>query len=114
MKIKSLLLLLSISFLLTSCFSHHYNVGKGVRVDKTIEIEQKNKFMIWGIIPIKRAKIEEMVGDTINYHVYTRATPEDMAVSALTLGIYTPTTTTVIIPAERYKRSTNRRVRRKD
>lgn len=114
MKFRSLLLLLSISFILTACFSHHYNVGKGVRVEKTTEVEFKNKFMVWGIIPIKRAKIDQMVGDTINYHVYTRATPEDMIVSALTLGIYTPTTTTVIIPAERFKRSTNRRIRRKD
>ncbi len=114
MKIKSLLWILLPLFLLSSCFSHHYNIGEGVRVEKTREITKKNHFLALGIIPVKRCKIEEMVGDTINYHVYTRATPTDMIVSTLTIGIYTPTTTTVTIPDERFGKNTNRRVRRKD
>lgn len=67
-----------------------------------------------GIIPVSRCKVREMAGDTLNYHIYTRATPMDMIVSTITAGIYTPTTTTVTIPDEKYKRNTNRRVRRKD
>lgn len=114
MKIKSLVFVLLAALGLSSCFSHHYNVGEGIRVEKTTEIVKKNNFLLWGVIPVQRAKIEEMVGDTINYHVYTRATPEDMIVSTLTLGIYTPTTTTVTIPAERYRGNTNSRVIRRD
>ncbi|MCR9153944.1 MAG: Bor family protein [Bacteroidetes bacterium] len=114
MKLKSLLWLGLCAFLLSSCFSHHYNIGNGVRVEKTREITKKNHFLMMGVIPVKRCKVDEMVGDTINYHVYTRATPTDMVVSTLTIGIYTPTTTTVTMPNEKYRRKTNRKVKRKD
>ena len=114
MKLRPLFGILVLVFSLSACFSHHYNIGEGVRVDKTEEITVKNHFLIAGLIPVQRAKVETMVGDTVNYEVYTRMSPTDMFVSTLTIGIYTPTTTTVIIPAEKYKRNTNRKVRRRE
>ncbi|QNR24056.1 Bor/Iss family lipoprotein [Croceimicrobium hydrocarbonivorans] len=114
MKLKSLAALVIGSLLLSSCFSHHYSIGKGVRVEKTREVTEKNHFMGFGVIPVKRCHIDQMVGDTLNYEIYTRSTPQDMIVSTLTIGIYTPTTTTVTIPDEIYKRNTNRKVKRKE
>ncbi len=114
MKIRPLLGILLLTLILSSCFSHHYNVGEGVRVEKTEEVTAKNHFLAFGLIPIKRSKLETLVGDTINYEVYTRMTPQDMFVSALTIGFYTPTTTTVTLPAEKLKRNTNRKVRRRE
>ncbi len=114
MKIIRFLGLLLPLFLLSSCFSHHYNIGEGVRVEKTTVITEKNHFLMMGVIPVKRCKVDQMVGDTANYHVYTRSTPTDMIVSTLTVGLYTPTTTTVTLPAEKYVGNTNRRIRRRD
>lgn len=113
MKHRNLVVVFFSCLLLSSCFSHRYNVGEGLRVEQVTEVTQKNHFLIAGLVPIKRAKIETMVGDTINYQVYTRMTPQDIIVSTLTIGVYTPTTTTVRIPAEKFGRNTNRGVRRR-
>lgn len=113
MKIRSLLGVFLLVIFISSCFSHRYQVGEGVRVEKIEEITAKNHFLAFGLIPVKRSKLEVLAGDTINYEVYTRMTPQDMFVSTLTIGIYTPTTTTVTLPAEKLKRNTNRKVKRR-
>jgi hypothetical protein len=60
----------------------------------------KNHHIISGLVPLKNQyTAKEVVGDAKNYVVKTQHSFVDLLVSAITSGIYTPTTTTILVPA---------------
>lgn len=79
--------------MLSSCFTHSYIVGNGPQ--SGVEIEQKNHFVIAGLVPIATSNPHLMAGGAENYGVTTSHTFIDGLISALTGGIYNPTTTIV-------------------
>lgn len=79
--------------LLTSCYSYKSVVGKGAQ-GKT-EVTKWNHYLIGGLAPIGVSDSKKMAGGAKNYTIHTRQTFINGLVSALTWGIYTPTTTTV-------------------
>jgi len=81
------------SILLTSCYSYTSVVGKGAQGNT--QVTQWNHYLIYGLAPAGVSNSKQMADGAENYTVHTRQSFVNGLVSALTLGIYTPTTTTV-------------------
>jgi hypothetical protein len=81
-------------FMLSSCYTYTYMVGSGPQTN--VEVKEKNHYVIGGLAPIKTSNPMKMAGGAANFQVTIQHTFIDGLLSALTFGIYTPTTTTVI------------------
>lgn len=84
---------LAISFLMTSCYTLTYSVGKGPQTG--VELKEKNHYLIYGLAPIKTSDPTKMAGGATDYEVTITHTFVDGLINALTGEIYTPTTTIV-------------------
>lgn len=83
----------SMMFMLSSCYTYTYMVGSGPQTN--VEVKEKNHYVIGGLAPIKTSNPIKMAGGAANFQVTIQHTFIDGLLSALTFGIYTPTTTTV-------------------
>ncbi len=92
-KVKILMMVFAVSVLMTSCYSYTTIVGKGSQ--GTEKTTKWNHYVIYGLAPVGVSDAKEMANGTENYTVHTRQSFLNGLVSALTLGLYTPTTTTV-------------------
>ncbi len=81
------------SILLTSCYSYQNVVGEGAK--RNIQTTKWNHYLIGGLAPVGVSDAKQMAGDAKDYTVHTRQTFVNLLVHAVTLGIYSPTTTTV-------------------
>lgn len=81
------------SMLLTSCYSYTSVVGDGAKGNS--QTTKWNHYVIGGLAPVGVSDSKQMANGAKNYTVFTRQTFVNGLVSALTFGIYTPTTTTV-------------------
>jgi hypothetical protein len=62
----------------------------------------KSHHLVYGLVSVaNRHEAREVAGNASNYVVQHQWTFIDGLVSALTWGIYTPTTTNVFVPAQR-------------
>jgi hypothetical protein len=86
-------LALSVTFLLSSCYTLTYSVGKGAQ--KGMEIKEKNHYLIYGLAALKTSDPTKMAGGVADYDVTITHTFIDGLINAITGGIYTPTTTIV-------------------
>jgi hypothetical protein len=91
--ISKLAFVLTISVLMTSCYTLTYSVGEGAKTG--VEVKEKNHYLIGGLAPIKTSDPTKMAGGAKDYTVKIQHTFVDGLLSALTGGIYTPTTTIV-------------------
>ncbi len=85
---------LSISLLMSSCYTLTYSVGEGSKTG--IEVKQKNHYLIYGLAPVGTSDPTEMAGGATDYTVTIQHTFVDGLINAITFGIYTPTTTKVV------------------
>ena len=92
-KIKVFALALSVAFLLTSCYSYTSVVGDGAQQKN--EVTEWNHYLFWGLAPVDVSNSKEMADGADNYEVHTRQSFVNGLLSAITFGIYSPTTTTV-------------------
>lgn len=92
-KFLNLILVIGISFSMTSCYTYTMTVGKGSQTG--IEYKQKNHYLIYGLAPIDVSNPTEMAGDAQDYEVTIQHTFVDGLLNAITFGIYSPTTTIV-------------------
>lgn len=91
---KKLILFCSFAFLLSSCYTVKYDVGQGAK--SGVEVKAKNHFLIAGLAPIGDQKSpDELAGGASDYGVTITHSFVDGLLSAITFGIYTPTTTIV-------------------
>ncbi|MDO6473719.1 Bor family protein [Maribacter sp. 1_MG-2023] len=81
------------SILLTSCYSYTSVVGSGAQGNS--ETTEWNHYVIYGLAPVGVSDSKAMAGGAENYSVTTKQTFVNGLISAITFGIYTPTTTTV-------------------
>lgn len=81
------------SMLLTSCYSYTSVVGKGAQGNT--QVTKWNHYLINGLAPVGVSDSKQMADGAENYTVFTRYSFINGLVSALTFGIYSPTTTTV-------------------
>jgi len=91
--ISNFAFVLTISILMSSCYTLSYEVGNGAQTG--IELKQKNHYLIGGLAKLSTSDPTEMAGDTDNYNVKIEHSFIDGLINALTFGLYTPTTTTV-------------------
>ncbi|WP_158796728.1 Bor family protein [Pedobacter sp. L105] len=81
------------SIMLSSCYTYTSVVGNGPQ--KNQEVTKWNHYLIDGLAPVGVSDSKEMAGGATDYSVFTRQTFVNGLISVITLGIYTPTTTTV-------------------
>ncbi len=81
------------SMLLTSCYSYTSVVGEGAQGNQ--QVTEWNHYVVYGLAPVGVSDSKEMAGGAKNYTVHTRQSFVNGLVSALTFGLYSPTTTTV-------------------
>jgi predicted small secreted protein len=90
---KMMSVVFAASMLLTSCYSYTSVVGTGAQGNN--ETTNWNHYVLYGLAPVAVSDSKEMTGGAENYTVYTRQSFVNGFISAITGGIYTPTTTTV-------------------
>ncbi len=81
------------AMLLTSCYSYTSVVGNGAQGNS--QTTKWNHYVVYGLAPVGVSDSKQMADGAENYTVHTRQSFVNGLVSALTFGIYTPTTTTV-------------------
>ncbi|MGR7813840.1 Bor family protein [Lacinutrix undariae] len=90
---KSMAIAFASAMLLTSCYSYTSVVGKGAQGNS--QTTQWNHYVIYGLAPVGVSNSKQMADGAKDYTVFTRQSFVNGLVSAITFGIYTPTTTTV-------------------
>ena len=81
------------SGLLTSCYTYTSVVGEGAK--GTQKVTETNHYVVYGLAPINVSDTKVMAGGAKDYTITTTHTFINGLVGGITLGIYTPTTTTV-------------------
>ena len=81
------------SMMLTSCYTYETVVGKGAQ--GTTITKKWNHYVIYGLAPVGVSNAKEMAAGATDYTVKTEQSFVNGLISAITFGIYTPTTTTV-------------------
>jgi hypothetical protein len=90
---KMMAIIFASSMLLTSCYSYTSIVGNGAQGSN--ETTEWNHYVIYGLAPVGVSNSKQMAGGADDYTVHTRQSFVNGLISAITFGIYTPTTTTV-------------------
>lgn len=79
--------------LLSSCYPQKIVVGKGAQGNQ--KSTKWNHYLIYGLVPVGVSDTKKMSDGADNYDLHTRHTFLNGVVGGFTLGIYTPTTTTL-------------------
>ncbi len=91
--VLNLTCVLAISLMMTSCYTLTYSVGEGAK--SGVEVTEKNHYLIYGLAALKTSDPTKMAGNATDYTVTIQHSFVDGLLSAITFGIYTPTTTTI-------------------
>jgi len=78
---------------LSSCYTYSVTVGKGPQGNS--EQRKMNIYLIEGLAPVSVSDAKEMVGGASDYSVTITHTFVDGLLTAITGGIFSPTTTIV-------------------
>ena len=90
---KKMIFILFISFTFTSCYMHKNVVGDGAQ--KGIVEKEKQHNFVYGLASGKTPDTQKMAKGEKNYEVTTKHSFIDGLISALTFGLYNPTTVEV-------------------
>jgi len=77
----------------SSCYVNTFNVGKGAQ--SNVSVSKWNHYLIEGLAPVSVSNPSELAGGATDYTVTIKHSFVNGLLSALTFGIYTPTTTVV-------------------
>ena len=89
--IKMMTVLFATSLLLSSCYSYTSVVDNGAQGNQ--QITQWNHYLQSGLAPVGVSDSKQMADGAENYSVFTSLSFVNGLVSALTFGLYSPTTT---------------------
>jgi len=84
---------LASSVCLTSCYSYTTVVGQGAQGNQ--QTTAWNHYLIGGLAPVGVSDAKQLAGGARDYTVKTEMSFVNGLIGAITMGIYTPTTTTV-------------------
>jgi hypothetical protein len=84
---------MGVCVVMTSCYTVTATIGKGPQTG--VEVKKPNHFLIAGLVPVGVANVSEMAGGATDYSVTVTHTFVNGLLSAITGGLYTPTTTIV-------------------
>ena len=91
--LRMMSIIFAVSLLLTSCYSYTSVVGEGAQ--GTEEVTEWNHYVLFGLAPVDVSDSQAMAEGADNYTVHTRQSFLNGLLSAITFGLYSPTTTTV-------------------
>lgn len=100
---KKLLFCLVLALSMSSCYNSRVCVGDVKKDDPTVKVNSvTNHHFLYGLIPGGKTKIEasKYIGKRKNYVVKNNWTFLNGFLGCLTMGIYTPTTTTFYVPID--------------
>ena len=89
----NLALILGLLITTTSCFTYSFSVGDGAQTG--LEVKKMNHYLIYGLAPVSVTDPNVLAGNAENYDVTIQHTFVDGLINAITLGIYSPTTTII-------------------
>lgn len=95
---KALLLGVGAVMFLSSCYCDKIAVGTIQPDEKLVHVASERNAHFLGGLVVTKEKAKSNVPDVENYVIETKQTFGDGFVSALSLGIYTPTTTKYYVP----------------
>ncbi|AJA69552.1 hypothetical protein E0Z07_11050 [Myroides odoratimimus] len=95
-----------VAITMTSCYTAKVAVGDTDLTMPVVEVnKKKNHALIAGLIPLNKGyKGSELADKKTNYVVKTQMSFVDGLLGCITFGIYTPTTTTIYVPMEDFKK----------
>lgn len=79
---------------LAGCSAHTHIVGSGAQ--EQVTVEERQWYVLWGLVPINEDKSEEMAGDAEDYVVDTELTFLDFVINIFT-SIISVTSRTVTV-----------------
>ena len=91
--VLNLAVMITASVVMTSCYSYTSVVGKGAQGNQ--QTTKWNHYVVMGLAPVAVSDSKQMAEGSENYTVRTEQSFVNGLISALTFGIYTPTTTTI-------------------
>ena len=83
------LLLISIIFLFTSCYTTRFVVGEGAKGNNELRLKQTH--LVNGLISFDIPEMKQII-EKEDYTIITKHSFIDLALNSFTFGIYTPTT----------------------
>jgi hypothetical protein len=92
--IISIVLMLIFIILFAGCTTHIHNIGTGP--ESNVIDEERQWYILWGLVPINEVDTKEMAGDIENYEIKTEVTPIDFLIS-IPAGWVTVTSRTVTV-----------------
>ncbi len=92
--ILSIILLMIFIAFFTGCTTHIHNIGAGP--ESNVIDEERQWYILWGLVPINEVDTQEMAGEIENYEIKTEVTPIDFLIS-IPAGWISITTRTVTV-----------------
>lgn len=74
----TIVLALLLIFIFAGCTTHIHNVGAGPQ-SSDID-EERQWYVLWGLVPINEVDTKEMAGDVDDYEIKTEVTPIDFLI----------------------------------
>lgn len=102
-KLKFLVAGILITTSLSSCYTTKVSVGDVSPKQPMVKINSEwNHHLLWGLVPLENASMraDDYVGDRKRYMIKTNQSFLNGLVSCLTLGIYSPTSTSYYVPLD--------------
>lgn len=89
----NLAFVLGLLITMTSCYTYSFSVGNGAQTG--LQVKKMNHYLIYGLAPVSITDPNVLAGNAENYDVTIQHTFVDGLINAITLGIYSPTTTII-------------------
>ncbi len=80
--VKVSVFLLGVMFLFASCSTHVHTVGQGAQGN--VKQEERQWYVLWGLVPINDVDSKEMAGDAENYTITTEQQALDVIINLFT------------------------------
>ncbi|MBS3806051.1 MAG: hypothetical protein KGY60_00980 [Bacteroidales bacterium] len=80
--LKLTALMLGVMFFFASCATHVHTVGSGAQGNTSME--ERQWFVLWGLVPLNDVDSREMAGDAQNYTITTEQAPLDVIINIFT------------------------------
>jgi hypothetical protein len=75
-------LLLAVMFLFASCATHVHTIGDGAQTG--VEQQERQWYVLWGLVPINEVDTKEMAGDAEDYTITTEQEALDVIINIFT------------------------------
>jgi hypothetical protein len=85
---KKIILIISMTVLLAvvmGCAGHIHTIGKGPQGGQVIE--ERQWYILWGLVPINKVDTKAMAGNAVNYEIKTEQSALDVIINIFTSAV---------------------------